>query len=138
MEPIIVWYLRMSIIYFIIGAIVGISMLLWPNVAGYYVNTHAHLNLLGFMSMMIYGVGYHILPRFSGRAVYSPAIVRIQFWISNIGLVGMAISWPMVQRASGFIYDLILIISAVFSLLGVALFAFNILKTIQPVQVPTR
>lgn len=138
MEPVIVWYLRMSIIYFIAGAIIGVSMLLWPNAAGYYVNTHAHLNLLGFMSMMIYGVGYHILPRFSGRNIYSPAIVRVQFLITNIGLIGMAISWPMVQRYGDAVYNLALIISAVFSLSGVVLFAFNILKTIQPVQMPPR
>ena len=28
---------------------------------------HAHLNLPGFMAMMIYGIGYFILPRFTAR-----------------------------------------------------------------------
>jgi len=137
-EPIIVWYLRMSLLYFLAGAVIGVFMLLLPASAGYYVSTHVHLNLLGFMSMMIYGVGYHILPRFSGKNIYSPLIVRIQFWVTNIGLVGMAISWPLLQRSGGAFYNLILIISALFSLIGVALFCFNILKTIQPLQMPPR
>jgi|Deesub1362A_J573_1020465.scaffolds.fasta_scaffold01007_3 cbb3-type cytochrome oxidase subunit 1 len=139
MEPVIVWYLRMSLIYFVAGAIVGICMLLWPDAAGYYISAHAHLNLLGFMSMMIYGVGYHILPRFSGRNVYSPAITRIQFWVANAGLIGMAITWPLVQRSSGpSVLEVVLVVSAFLSLLSVVLFAFNILKTIQPIQMPQR
>jgi len=138
-EPIIVWYLRMSIIYFIAGAIVGVSMFLWPGVSAYYVSAHAHLNLLGFMSMMIYGVGYHILPKFSGRNIYSPAIMKIQFWVANAGLIGMAITWPLVLRAVGSsLSESLLIVSAILSLLSVILFAFNILKTIQPVQMPQR
>ncbi len=137
MEPIIVWYLRMSIIYFLAGAIVGISMLLWPDVSGYYISAHAHLNLLGFMSMMIYGVGYHILPRFSGRNIYSPVIVKVQFWVANVGLIGMAISWPLFQRSVvSSLSGVVLIASAFLSLFAVILFAFNILKTIQPVQMP--
>lgn len=133
MERIIVWYLRMSIIYFAIGAIFGIVMLLWPSVAGYYVPVHAHLNLLGFMSMMIYGVGYHILPRFSGKTIYSPSLMRIQFWFANAGLIGMAISWPIVKRGTfGVFYDQLLILSAICSLLAVVLFTINMLKTIKP------
>ena len=139
MEPIIVWYLRMSVIYFVAGAIVGVSMLLWPGASGYYIPVHAHLNLLGFMSMMIYGVGYHILPKFSGRDIYSPAIMNIQFWLANAGLIGLAISWPLVRRAvESSLSESLLIVSAILSLLSVVLFAFNILKTIQPVHMPQR
>ncbi len=136
MEPIIVWYLRMSVIYFAAGAVIGVSMLLWPSESGYYVSAHAHLNLLGFMSMMIYGVGYHILPRFSGKNTYSPKIVRVQFWLANIGLIGMAIIWPAAARSiDSSLPQAILVASAISSLMAVLLFAFNVLKTIQPVQI---
>lgn len=77
MERIIVWYLRMSVIYFVLGGMFGIALLLFPSESGYYIPVHVHLNLLGFMSMMIYGVGYHILPRFSRRPVYSPLIITL-------------------------------------------------------------
>ena len=134
MELTVVWYLRMSLVYFIAGAIIGFSILLWPSEAGYYISTHVHLNLLGFMSMMIYGVGYHILPKFSGQHIYSPMIMKVQFWLSNIGLIGMAISWPFVSRGSEGTAETILIITAAMSLLAVVLFAFNILKTVKSVQ----
>ncbi len=134
MEPIIVWYLRMSVIYFVLGVIIGVFMLLWPDQSGYYIPVHVHLNLLGFMSMMIYGVGYHILPRFSGRNIYSPGLMRIQFWVANAGLIGLAISWPFVTAGSNVsLSKPVLVISAFLSLISVVLFAINILKTIKSV-----
>ncbi|MBI5196027.1 MAG: hypothetical protein HZA10_06865 [Nitrospirae bacterium] len=135
MDKIIVWYLRMSVFYFAAGALLGAGMLLWPYDAGYYIPAHVHLNLLGFMSMMIYGVGYHILPRFSGVHIYSPAIVTIQFWLANAGLLMMAISWPFheMQTALSLIRPL-LMLSALLTLIAVVLFTYNILKTIKPMD----
>jgi hypothetical protein len=50
---------------------------------------HVHFNLAGFMSMMVYGVGYFILPRFNGTTLKFPGWVPIHFWLANIGLIGM-------------------------------------------------
>ncbi len=131
MEAIIVWYLRMSVVYFIAGAAVGFGMLLWPGESGYYIPVHVHLNLLGFMSMMIYGVGYHILPRFSGRHIYSPRIMNIQFWLANAGLIGMTVSWPFVVRGDYPSTEIILIVSSLLTFVSIVLFAFNMLKTVK-------
>ncbi|MEN8262208.1 MAG: cbb3-type cytochrome c oxidase subunit I [Nitrospirota bacterium] len=131
MELVIVWYLRMSVIYFVVGALVGFGMLLWPAESGSFIELHVHLNLLGFMSMMIYGVGYHILPRFSGQHIYSPKIMTIQFWFANAGLIGMGISWPFVAGGDGGSWETVLIAAALLSLVSVILFAFNMMKTIK-------
>ena len=133
MERIIVWYLRMSVVYFLAGAVIGLSILIWPGDTDYYLPVHVHLNLLGFMSMMIYGVGYHILPKFSGRQMYSPKIMKIQFWIANAGLLGMAAGWPLVATGDSVLSVDLLIASGFLSLIAVALFTVNILKTLKPV-----
>lgn len=133
MEPVVVWYIRMSLIYFVAGVITGFGMLLWPEVSGYYIPVHVHLNLMGFMAMMIYGVGYHILPKFSGSLIYSPRIMKVQFWIANAGLIGMAASWPFAGRGDCPLSETALLASALLSLIAVALFAFNILKTVKSV-----
>ena len=133
MELTIVWYLRMSLIYFVAGAVIGLSMLVWPSEAGLYTPVHTHLNLLGFMSMMIYGVGYHILPKFSGQIMYSPAMMKIQFWVANAGLIGMAVSWPFTMGGDSSFAGTVLVISAILTLASVVLFAINILKTIKAV-----
>ena len=133
MDRIIVWYLRMSVIYFVLGALTGVSMILWPVEAGYYLTVHVHLNLLGFMAMIIYGVGYHILPRFSGTQIYSQSLVNIQFWLANAGLIGMALGWSLVARdVLVVLFSPVLIISSVFSMIAAILFAVNILKTVKP------
>ena len=133
MEPVVVWYIRMSLIYFVAGVITGFGMLLWPEASGYYIPVHVHLNLMGFMAMMIYGVGYHILPKFSGSLIYSPRIMKAQFWIANAGLIGMAASWPFTGRGDCPLSETALLASALLSLIAVALFAFNILKTVKSV-----
>ncbi len=133
MELTIVWYIRMSVIYFVAGAAIGIGMLIWPGETGLYVPVHVHLNLLGFMSMMIYGVGYHILPKFSGKFIYSTMIMKVQFWLSNAGLLGMAICWPIALGGDSPTSEVILIAAAFISLLATILFAFNMLKTIKSV-----
>jgi cytochrome c oxidase cbb3-type subunit 1 len=133
MEPVIVWYLRMSVIYFVVGAVIGMGMLLWPSEAGYYISVHVHLNLLGFMSMMIYGVGYHILPKFSGQHIYSPQIMKVQFWFANAGLAGMAVSCPFTSGGNYSPFETALIVSALLTLISVLLFTFNILKTVKSI-----
>ena len=63
---------------------------------------HSHLNMLGWVSMMIYGVGYHILPRFMGRPLYSNKIGEAQFYLANISLVGMLLFYSLnVYNPSG-------------------------------------
>ncbi|MDP7240753.1 MAG: cbb3-type cytochrome c oxidase subunit I [Dehalococcoidia bacterium] len=52
---------------------------------------HAHANLVGFVTFNIFGIGYHILPRFRGRPLYSEGLAWVQFWAANIGLAGFLV-----------------------------------------------
>ena len=56
--------------------------------------SHAHILLIGFVSMMIFGVGYHLLPVFAGTDLFSLRLAEIQFWLQNIGLIGLAFTLP--------------------------------------------
>jgi len=132
MDKTTVLFIKASMVYFLVGSAMGLIMVVWPEGIVHYRSVHAHLNLLGWMSMMVYGVGYHILPRFSGRPLYSLSMARAQFWLANIGLVGMVFSWPFVSR------DIAIGVSktalAIFSLveaISVFLFVYNIWKTIK-------
>lgn len=83
-------FVKTSIIYLAIGALLGLHM----SFADHNVNEirfiHIHVMLLGFMAMMIYGVAYHILPRFNAKPIPYPGWLPVQFWLANIGLVGMS------------------------------------------------
>lgn len=47
---------------------------------------HAHLQLYGFGTMMIFGVALHALPRFEGRPLPYPGLATLQFVLANAGL----------------------------------------------------
>ncbi len=94
MDPVARNFVAASVIYLFIAVSLGFIMVLF----GLEDNTqlrfaHSHLNLLGWVSMMIYGVGYHILPRFSGNPVAYPQFMVYHFWLAYIGLLGLVRLW---------------------------------------------
>lgn len=93
MNPIVRYFTISSLIYFVIGALFGLIMSIDPLSVNYLLLTHVHFLLMGFIAMMIYSVGYHVLPRFSGFNLYSAKLITIQFYLANIGLIGMALVW---------------------------------------------
>jgi cbb3-type cytochrome oxidase subunit 1 len=86
---------------------------------------HVHLNLLGWMSMMIFGVAYHILPRFSGRPLWSDTLSMVHLWLANIGLVGMSAGWVAVGLAKG---RGVLLVFSIVQGVAVLLFVINMFK----------
>lgn len=111
-----------SLAYFVTGAGLGIWMGAGtaPDWAWF---GHIHLNLLGFMAMMIYGVGYFILPRFNARPLVWPGGVAIHFFLANAGLIGMVFASPSRPSSAFLLFSLV-------SLLSVALFAVNLGATV--------
>lgn len=57
---------------------------------------HAELNLWGWVTLLIYGMAYHMLPRFAGRALRWPEMATLQSWLAIGGVVLTTIGW-MVQ-----------------------------------------
>ena len=127
MSKISVWFIKSAMVYFVLAIVVGLHMAV-SGTAYPYMPIHAHLNLLGWISMMIYGVGYHILPRFSGRPLYSDRLAEWQFWLANIGLVGMSLGW-VIRSWHG--DRTMLIIFSIVEAIAAAIFVINMLKTIK-------
>jgi cbb3-type cytochrome oxidase subunit 1 len=123
MSPLSKNFVRASLIYFFIAAILGTIMISMRSYPAQLLFSHVHLNLLGWMSMMIYGVGYHILPRFSGTPLAYPKIGNLQFYLANIGLVGLVSFRPIHPLAEIF---------AGVQVVSVGLFVFNIWMSLIP------
>ncbi len=127
-------FIAMSIIYLALASILGLIMLVFPGALGYGF-VHSHLMLLGWVSMMIYGVGYHILPRFAGRLLKHPSMAEAQFWTANIGLAGMAVFYVLDFRASGMsAYRALLGLFGVVEVISIFLFFYNMLVTLYAKQ----
>jgi cbb3-type cytochrome oxidase subunit 1 len=131
MENFVRRFIIMSVVYLGVAALVGIAML-GSEKAMALKFVHSHLNMLGWVSMMIYGVGYHILPKFMGRQMYSKKIGEVQFWVANVGLVAMLVFYTLnVYRPS---YGLVgaTVLAGVLEMVSIFLFFYNMLKTLMP------
>jgi len=124
-------FVKASLIYLGIGAILGVLMVIWPDIRFTISRVHVHILLLGFMAMMIYGVGYHILPRFMGRPVYSHRLGNLQVWIANITLVGLSISWILEASRGGFWHTLA-ILFGIGQAVAIFLFIINLWMSMIP------
>jgi cytochrome c oxidase cbb3-type subunit 1 len=56
-----------------------------------WVVAHAHLGVLGFAGMIALGGIYYILPRMTGRPLYSRLLAVFQYWMILIGMVGFMV-----------------------------------------------
>ncbi len=107
-----------SLVYFLLASVLG-TWMGSAETAGWVRFAHVHFNLLGFMCMMIYGVGYFILPRFNGRTLRWPSLVPLHFYAANIGLIGMVATAPE-RPSTGFA------LFAGLSVVSVAMFVVNL------------
>lgn len=130
MEGFVKKFIVMSIVYLALAALIGILMLVSPSYL-YLKFVHSHLNMLGWVSMMIYGVGYHILPRFVGKKLKSVKIGEVQFYLANIGLVGMLIFYTLyMNRPEVTLYKGLSIAAGLVEIISILLFFYNMLLTL--------
>ncbi len=121
------YFIKSGLIYLALGVGMGTWMGFSPN-AIIYRPAHVHLNLLGFTSMVIFGVAYHVIPRFTGHPLHSRRIAEVHWWVSNVGLVvliGGFLFVPWLPSARAWIE-----VGATLSATGVLLFIYNLWRTI--------
>ncbi len=129
MDRFVKGFIVMSIVYLGIATVVGVLMLSSETLLPLKF-VHSHLNMLGWVSMMIYGVGYHILPRFMGRPLYSIQLGQLQFGLANIGLVGMLFFYTLNIYSPAGIYRVLMVLFGAVEALSVFLFFYNMLMTL--------
>jgi cbb3-type cytochrome oxidase subunit 1 len=111
-----------------IGVSLGVAMAAHPMWI-IYRPAHVHMNLLGFVTMMIFGVAYHVVPRFFGHPLYSKKLAGGHWWLSNVGLALMAVGFFMAPHVGARSVP-VLATGGVLSALGAFAFIFNIWRTI--------
>lgn len=118
-------FITFSLLYALLGGLLALGWLAAPGaIPGNVPRLHGHLMLLGFMAMMIYGVGLHVLPRFSGRPLFSERLANAQLYVANVGLPVMAAGWLAHQQA-------LVAVGGTLSWLAIGMFAANILLTVR-------
>ena len=128
MSRLTILFIKSSLIYFAIAVLVGLDITFMPGHLGSMMPVHAHLMLLGWITRMIYGVAYHILPRFSASPLYSDKMANVQFYLAHIGLIGMAVSFAMRSYVDA--GGMLLIVFSIIEAISIILFVFNMLMTL--------
>jgi cbb3-type cytochrome oxidase subunit 1 len=121
-------FIKMSLVYLTLGATLGGLFLIYPRLLGLKYS-HVHFNLMGFMAMMVYGVAYHILPRFQGKPLFSERMADVQFWLANLGLIGLVVFGAARTYWASLPLTLPLALSGVAAAVSVYLFVANIWLT---------
>ncbi len=81
-------FLRLAVIYLLIGVTLGIVMLIDGDVT--FKPVHAYLNLLGWASMGLFGLWYRSAP-----ASAETGLAKTHFWLYNIAFPVQMITLAM-------------------------------------------
>ena len=123
--------------YLVIGVTLGALFYIVPGTQRLY-SVHAHINLVGFVVFLIFGIGYHILPRFRGRPLHSERLAWFQLWVANVGLLGLSVVNGLVAYN---VLQNVPYLQALFgALLAVSmyLFIYNMFRTLAAVSAPVK
>ena len=94
MDPFARAFIRASLLWFVGGITLGLGMAIHPAWVRYR-PAHAHMNLVGFVVHMIFGVGYQILPRFFGHPIHSRKLAVAHIWLANVGLGALVVGFML-------------------------------------------
>ena len=127
MEWFVKAFVRASLVWFALGVVLGLAMAANP-VWVVYRPAHAHMNVVGFITMMVFGVGYQLLPRLFGHPLFNPRLAVAHWWLANVGLALMVLGF--VLTASGRDWAPYLTTSGgVLFTLGALSFVYNLWRT---------
>ena len=117
-------FLKIAVVYFVIAIILGLVMGIIHDFS--LTSVHAHLNLLGWVSMTLFGLFYKLYPE-AGES----KLAKIHFWLHNLGVPIMQGAIALMTITENDVYLIPTIISSIAVVLGGLLFAVNVFKQVK-------
>ena len=117
-------FLKIAVVYLFVGALLGLFMGITQQFV--LAPVHAHLLLLGWASLALAGLIYHLYP-----AASATRLAHIHFWLHNFGL-------PVFMTALGLLLTghesavPFVAIGASAMLIALAIFTTNVLLNVKP------
>ena len=112
-------FVRHAVIYALIGMVWGLYTAISQDHATHV--GHAHLMLLGWVSMAIFGIAFQVCPQAA-----EGKLPVVQFWAVNIGVVLMAIGLWLIYTGKVPVGEPLASVGSLLVLLSMILFAVNI------------
>ncbi|MFS0863023.1 cytochrome-c oxidase [Fredinandcohnia sp. 179-A 10B2 NHS] len=116
-------FIKISVLYFLIGVLLGMGMSM--SGAHTLVGVHAHVNLLGWVSMALAGVIYYLFPH-AGESKLGKA----HFWLHNIGLPVMMVGLTLLMQGNTAL-EPVIAVGGTITTLAVILFVVNVFLNVK-------
>jgi hypothetical protein len=118
-------FLKIAVAYLVIGITMGLVMGMLHNFA--LAPVHAHVNLLGWASLALVGLIYHLYPD-AGKT----KLAQVHFWLHNISLPVLMVSLAFLVTGHE-AFDPVVGIGSVAMVVALFVFAANIFLNMKPV-----
>lgn len=114
-------FFKIAVVYFVIAVLLGLAMGITQDFR--FTSVHAHLNLLGWVSMALFGAIYHFYPK-AGET----KLANTHFWLHNLGLPIMQGTLFVIMLTENHSLTVGAIIGSLLLIVGAILFAINIFQ----------
>lgn len=122
-------FLKISVVYLMIGSVMGLAMGITHQFQ--YAPVHAHINLLGWASLALISLIYHLYP-----GVAQTRLAQWHFWLHNIGVPVFMVSLFLFLSGHASAQGGV-VIGAITTLVAIQMFAINLLRTMRAGTVAT-
>ena len=119
-------FLRIAVVYLMIGALLGLVMGITQKFV--LAPVHAHLLLLGWASLALAGLIYHLYP-----AAAKTRLAHTHFWIHNLALPPFMVGLGMLLTGNESAGSVVAPAASIL-LLGLFVFAANVLINVKPAE----
>lgn len=135
MEWFVKAFIKSSVIWLAIGVSLGVVMAVFPTWTVFR-PAHLHINVVGFVAMMIFGVAYHVIPRFAGVPLRNRRAAGWHWMLANAGLAAMVVGFALrgLGHVSG---SIVLAVGGSLVAIGAYIFAWLIFQSVNG-RVPAR
>ncbi|MGC5327693.1 cytochrome-c oxidase [Brevibacillus sp. SYSU BS000544] len=120
-------FLKIAVIYFLIGVFMGMFMSMTQQFQ--FAPSHAHINLLGWVSLALAGVIYVLFPK-AGES----RLGKWHFWLHNLGLPVMMIGLVVLESGNPTV-EPVIVIGANILTVGIILFVINVLLNVKASEI---
>ena len=109
------WFIGLGTLFALAGMVVGIYMGISENHA--LIDAHAHNNLVGYVTMVIYGVYYRLVP-----AAADKLLATVHFWVALAGAATFGIGLALTLQGVTWLVQL----SSLLVIVAMLIFAFTV------------
>lgn len=116
MKGLAFWFVFLGTLFALAGMALGIQMAIVTDHT--LAPAHAHNNLVGYVTMVLYGLYYARVP-----AAAKTVLAQVHFWVSLLGALTIGVGIGMTVMGQG---ELVVQIASIATIVGMLLFAINV------------